>query len=123
MKHLVAFVFALYASSALGADAMIVKGELSFGSGGQAQVVECGTNRLFTLGVMASNPYFGLTQRYGEASANGKFPVLVEIEGLVAHRTSAKAQLVLHSPAVVSLVRGTCAVPPPNTSLEQTRES
>jgi len=122
MKHLVAFVITLWASFALGADVMIVKGELSFGSGGLAQVAECGTNRVFTLGVMASNPYFGLTQRYADASASGKFQVLVEIEGSVAHRTSARGQLVLDSPSVVSLARGTCAVLPPNISLERARD-
>jgi len=121
MKHLVAFVFMLWASSALGADVTIVKGELSFGSGGLAHVAECGTNRVFILGVMASNTYFGLQQRYAEASADGKFRVLVEIEGSVAHRSSAKGQLVLGSASVVSLARGTCTVPPPNTSLERTR--
>jgi hypothetical protein len=121
MKRLAAFVFTLWASSALGADAIIVRGELSFGSGGLAQVAECGTNRVFTLGVMASNPYFGMTQRYDEASANGKFPVLVEIEGSVGDRTSTRGQLVLDSPSLVSLVRGTCNLPPPNTSLGPTR--
>jgi hypothetical protein len=117
MKHLVAIAFTLWASSAHGGDAMIVKGELSFGSGGLAQVSECGTNRVFTLGVMASSPYFGLMQRYDEASANSKFTVLAEIEGLIARRASAKGQLVLDSPRVISLMRGSCADPPPNNSL------
>jgi hypothetical protein len=121
MKHSVAFAFTLFACAALGADAVVVKGELSFESGALAQVAECGTNRIFTLGVMASNPYFGLTQRYAEAADGGKFAVLVEIEGSIAHRASTKRQHVLDSPRVVSLVRGGCADPPPNKSLERTR--
>jgi len=116
MKHLVAVVFALWLSSALGADAVIIRGEISFESGGLAQVAECGTNRVFKLGVMASNPYFGLTQRYDEASENRKFAVLVEVQGSIAQRASTKRELVLDSPRVVSLVRGTCTDTPPNTS-------
>jgi len=122
MKHIVAIGLTAWTSLALGADTLLVKGELSFGSGGLAQVAECGTNRVFTLGVMASNPYFGVTQRYDEASADGKFAVLVEVKGLIAHRSSTKGQLVLDSPGVVSLVRGSCGDPPPNKSLERTRE-
>jgi hypothetical protein len=122
MKHLVAFVCALGIGSALGADTLVVTGELTFDSGGLAQVAECGTNRVFTLGVMASNPYFGLTQRYDAASESGKFGVVVEVKGSLARRSSANGQLVLDSPDVSSVVRGTCAAATPNKSLERTRE-
>jgi hypothetical protein len=101
---------------------MIVKGELSIEAGGLAQVAECGTTRVFTLGVMASNPYFGLTQRYAEAADNRKFTVLVEIEGSIAEGAGTERTFVSDSPSVVSLVRGTCADPRPNTSLERTHE-
>lgn len=122
MKHLVALTFTLWASIALGADALIVKGELSFGSDGRAQVAECGTNRVFTLGVTASNSYFRLTRRYREASADGAFAVLVHVEGSLSQGGSAKGQLILDSPNVVSLARGTCVDPPPVKSLERTRD-
>ena len=121
MKHVVAFVCALGTGSVLGADTLVVTGELSFNAGGLAQVAECGTNRVFTLGVMASNPFFGLTQRYDAASSSGKFAVLIEVKGSLAGRHSANSQLVLDSPDVSSVVRGTCAAATPNKSLERTR--
>jgi len=122
MKHLVALICALGISSALAADALTVKGELSFSSAGLAQVAECGSDRVFTLGVMASSPYFGLTQQYKETSDRGKFAVFVEVKGTVAHNRSANGGLVLNSPEIATLVRGTCAGPTPNKSLELTRE-
>ncbi len=122
MKRIASLVLALFAGSAVAADSLVIKGELSFDSGGLAHVAECGTKRVFTLGVMASNPYFGLTQRYEEVSASGKFPVLVEVQGIVRARSSSNSKLVLDSPRISTLARGTCAVETPNTSLERTRE-
>lgn len=118
MKHLVAFVCALGIGPALAADALTVKGELSFDSAGLAQVAECGSDRVFTLGVMASNPYFALTQRYKETSEGGKFAVLVEVKGSLAGGRNSTGGVVLDSPDISTLVRGTCADATPNTSLE-----
>lgn len=122
MKRTAILLLALFAGSAFAADALVVKGLLLFDSGGLAHVAECGTSRVFTLGVMASNPYFGLTQRYNEASASGKFPVLVEVQGLIGARSSSNSKLVLDSPSIATLVRGTCVAETPNTSFERTRE-
>jgi hypothetical protein len=122
MKYLVVLVAALGIGSAFGADTLAVTGELSFGSGGLAEVAECGTNRVFTLGVMASNPYFRLTQRYDTVSEGGKFGVLVKVNGSLALRTSSNGRLILESPDVSDVVRGTCAAATPNKSLERTRE-
>jgi hypothetical protein len=109
MRHLVILVCAFGTGSALGADTPVVKGELSFNSGGLAQVTECGTNRVFTLGVMASNPFFGLTLRYKEASGSGKLPVLVEVKGSATPGKSSDGKPVLNAPQIVTLVRGNCA--------------
>ena len=85
-------------------------------------MAECGTNRVFTLGTMASNPYFGLTRRYDAASESGKFGVLVEVKGSLAPHSSSNGKLALDSPDVSTVVRGTCAAATPNKSLERTRE-
>jgi hypothetical protein len=122
MKHPVALICALAIGSALAADAVTVNGELTFDSGGLAHVAECGSDRVFTLGVMASNPYFGLTQRYQTASDDGKFAVLVGVKGSLAHHRSSHTELVLDSPYISTLVRGTCAGSTPNKSLERTLE-
>jgi hypothetical protein len=122
MKHFGAIVCALGIGLALAADTLTVRGELTFSSAGQAQVSECGSDRVFTLGVMASTPYFGLTQRYKEHSDSGKFAVLVEVNGTVARQRSSTGGMMLNSPNISTLARGTCADPTPNNSLERTRE-
>jgi hypothetical protein len=122
MKHFIVLIGALGVGPAFAADALIVKGELSFSAGGLAQVAECGSDRVFTLGVMASNPYFGFTQQYKEVSDGGRFVVLIEVKGSLARHRSSNGALVLDSPDISKLVRGNCAHTTPNKSLERTRE-
>jgi hypothetical protein len=120
IKHCVALICALVICPAFAADVLIVKGELSFDSGGLAQVAECGSDRVFILGVMASNPYISLLQRYNETSDAGRFAVLVEVKGLLARHRSSNGALVLDSPDIATLVRGSCANATPNNSPERT---
>ena len=104
------------------ADESVVKGELTFNSGGIGKIFECGSGRVVTLGVMASNPYFHLTQKYKELSDGGKMPVVIEVSGKVAKKKSlANGETTINMPTVVALRAGTCDGVTPNYALERTR--
>jgi NlpE C-terminal OB domain len=91
------------------ATTIVVKGELSFDKAGVGKIAECDSGREFTLGLMASTPYFQLVQKYWEMSNRGKSPVLIEVRGDVAKTSDPKTESTLQSPSVVTLVAGGCA--------------
>ena len=100
------FICALAAIGAVHADESAIEGQLTFNSHGIGQVVECGTQRVIELGVMASNPYFLLSGKYDEVSAGGKESVLVKLEGRLV--SSSEGKLVLESPRMVAMKAGAC---------------
>jgi hypothetical protein len=63
------------------------------------------------MGAMASTPYFNLTQNYAKTSEGGKFAVLAEVKGQIkkGRDSDSGVELVIESPIVLSMVRGTCA--------------
>jgi hypothetical protein len=103
-------ICSLRLTGGLAADVSVTKGELQLGPSGVALVIECGANRVLRLGVMASAPYFNLIQNYAKASESGKSAVLVEVKGeLKKSKTSDYgAELVIESPKILSIARGTC---------------
>lgn len=90
------------------ANSLVVKGELSFTSAGIGKIAECDSGREFTLGVMASAPYFQLVQKYWDISNHGKTPVLIEVRGEVMKTSNPQTESTLQSPSVVTLVAGAC---------------
>ena len=90
------------------ANMILVKGELSFSEAGIGKISECDSGREFTLGLMASTPYFELVQKYWEMSNRGKKPVLIEVRGDVIKTGDPKTETTLQSPSVVTLVAGSC---------------
>ena len=89
---------------------MIVTGELSWTSNGIARVSECGTKQVLELGAMASSPYFRLRRQYEGLSLDGKMPVLVEVEGVLAQSSNSKSRVIEH-PRVRTLTKGGCDKP------------
>ena len=97
------------ACAACAQDRQVVRGELSWTDGHFAKVSECGTDRVYVFGVMASAPYFILSRRYDELSGEGKKPVLIEVEGSVAPPTSSTGgNPTLDQPQVIALSAGAC---------------
>jgi len=121
MQHIGAIVWMLAFVAVADADTVAVKGELSFSSKGIGKVSECKSGRIFSLGVMASNPYLRLVQRYWRISYHGKTPVLIEVRGDVTRTSNSVAELTLQSPNVVALVAGRCSDASPNYALVRTR--
>ena len=122
MRYIGAIVWMLAFVAVADADSVVVKGELSFSSKGIGKVSECKSGRIFTLGVMASNRYFSLVQRYWRLSYHGKTPVLIEVRGDVSRTSNSETKLTLQSPSVIALVAGRCSDTSPNNASEQTRE-
>ena len=108
MRYATVMLGALLVVTAADARTVVVKGELTFASNGIGKVAECGTGRVFTLGLMASNPYFRLAQRYWELSNHGKAPVLIEVSGDVVKTSDPESESTLQTPTVVALTPGTC---------------
>ena len=109
MRYVTAMTCALLLVTAADAKTVIVKGELTFTSNGIGKVVECGTGRVFTLGLMASHPYFQLVQRYWELSNRGKAPVVAEVSGDVVKTNEPDSESTLQTPTLVALTPGTCS--------------
>jgi hypothetical protein len=123
MRRLTLVLTVLVSIAALAADRQLIKGELTLGGGDfRGTVLECGTNRAVEVGVMASAPYSHYAHQFNELSADGQFQVLVEISGELRRATSSSRRLVLESPQIVGMTRGSCDVATPNTSFERTRE-
>jgi hypothetical protein len=97
---------ALAAIAAAHADESVIEGQLTFNSQGVGQIVECGTQRVIELGVMASNPYFHFSRRYDEVFGDGKKPVLVKLAGRLV--SSSEGSLVLEAPRMVAMEAGAC---------------
>jgi hypothetical protein len=89
-------------------DALVVRGEVSLTESGFARISECGSNRVFQFGVMASSPYFIFVRRYEELSAHGKMPVLIEARGVVVRSDNSTNISTLEHPRVITLTQGTC---------------
>ena len=113
MRHLGAMACVLALASVADAGTVLVKGELSFTPAGIGKISECESGRTFTLGLMASTPYFQLVQRYWEISNHGKTPVLIEVRGDVMKTSNPESESTLQSPSVVALVAGACSKAPP----------
>jgi hypothetical protein len=109
MRYVTAMTCALLLVTAADAKTVIVKGELTFTPNGIGKLAECGTGRVFTLGLMASNPYFQLVQRYWELSNRGKAPVVAEVSGDVVKTSEPDSESTLQTPIVVALTPGTCS--------------
>jgi hypothetical protein len=122
MQHIGAIVSMLAFVAVANADTLVVKGELSFSSKGIGKVTDCKSGRIFTLGAMASNPYFSLVQRYWRLSYHGKTPVLIEVRGDVSKTSNPETELTLQSPSVNTLVAGRCGDASPKNALERTGE-
>jgi hypothetical protein len=123
MRRLTMVITALASIAALAADRQLIKGELTLGNGDfRGTVLECGTNRAVEVGVMASAPYSHYAHQFNELSGGGQFQVLVEISGELRRATSTSRRLVLESPRILEMTRGSCHVSTPNTSFERTRE-
>jgi hypothetical protein len=123
MRHIGAIVWMLALVAVADADTMVVKGELSFSSKGIGKVLECKSGRTFTLGAMASNPYFSLVQRYWRLSNHGKTPVLIEVRGDISRTSNPETESTLQSPSVNALVAGRCSDTSPGSRAEQSRDS
>ena len=106
-RFLVAACLALLQSCG-SSEPTVVNGVLTFNTFGRAFVAECGTGRKFTLGVMASNPYFILSRKYDEISARGTKPVLAHVRGVLATSSNSGGELILEYPQVTSMTNGTC---------------
>jgi hypothetical protein len=106
MKTVLPFALVLSLVPVAHADISVVKGEVTFNSVGIGQLMECGTSRAIEFGTMASAPYFQFRKQYEQASDDGKKPVLVEVQGALAHSSAGK--LVLENPSVIALASGTC---------------
>jgi len=107
MRLRIAVGFVLVTLGANAADTLRVRGEVSLTESGFGRVSECGTNRIFQFGVMASSPYFIFVRRYEELSAGGKVPVLIDVEGALVRSSTHVSTL--EYPRVVTLTRGSCA--------------
>ncbi len=107
MKGAISIAVLLATMEASAADAVRVKGQLSWTSNGIARVLECGTKRILEFGTMASSPYFRFHREYDEISLRGKIPVLVEVEGVLVQSSGSKKQLIEH-PRVIALKKGVC---------------
>jgi hypothetical protein len=94
------------AITAARADEQVIEGQLRFNSDGIGQVVECGTQRVIELGVIASNPYFHVSEKYKEVSRDGKEAVLIKLEGRLV--SSSKGGLILEAPRMVFMKAGSC---------------
>ena len=78
MKRIFVVACSLSFAALAQTDQAVVRGQLTFNSGGIGQVAECGTHRVIEFGTMASSPYFLLIRGYDELSGDGKNAVLVE---------------------------------------------
>ncbi len=90
------------------ADAVIVRGEVSWTANGIARISECGTSRVLEFGTMASSPYFRFKRRYEELSVDRETPVLVEVEGILVRSSNSINLLTIQRPRVLSLTKGAC---------------
>jgi hypothetical protein len=81
-------------------------GEVTFGAGARAYISECGTQRVLTVGVMATGAYVAFSERYELLSANGTLPILAEISGVEAKSSGG---VTIDSPKVLNLTDGRCA--------------
>ena len=107
MRHVAAIGWMLAFAAVADADNVVVKGELSFSSEGVGKVSECGSGRIFTMGVMATDPYLRLVQGYWRSSYHGKTPVVIKVRG-DAERTT-NTTFTLQEPYVISLVSERCS--------------
>lgn len=108
MMRMTVFLCLLGVGAFALADKLVVKGELSFTEKGIGKVAECDGGRIFTLGVMASDPYFQLVQKYWSLSDHGKTPVVVEVSGEVTKTSDPGTESTLQTPRVVALLPGSC---------------
>jgi len=108
MRLAIALGLLFAASEASAADAVIVRGEVSWTANGIARISECGTGRALEFGTMASSPYFRFKRRYEELSADGKTPVLVEVEGVLVRSGNSINLLTIQHPRVLGLTKGAC---------------
>jgi hypothetical protein len=97
MRHVGAIGWMLAFAAVADADNVVVKGELSFSSEGVGKVSECRSGRIFTMGVMATDPYLRLVQGYWRISYRGD-----------AERTT-NTTFTLQEPYVISLVSERCS--------------
>lgn len=106
MQHTAAIVGMLAFVAVAHADAVVVKGELSFNPKGIAKVLECNSGRVLSLGVMATNPYRRMIEQYWRLSYRGKTPVLIEVRG---DASNSETGWTLQSPNMVTMVAGRCS--------------
>ncbi len=67
----IALIYVLCLQGALGADAPITKGELSFDTDGTARVWDCRRHQIVKIFGMASTQYSNLARQHKEASEDG----------------------------------------------------
>jgi hypothetical protein len=106
MRHIRNIVWMLAFVAVAYADTVVVKGELSFNSKGIGKVLDCNSGRIFSLGVMATNPYRRMIEQYWRLSYHGKTPVLIEVRG---DASNSETGWTLQSPNVATLVAGRCS--------------
>ena len=122
LRHIGAIGGMLAFAAVADAETVVVRGELSFSSEGIGKVSECQSGRIFTLGVMATNPYLRLVQRYWRISYHGKTPVLIKVQGDVTRTGTGGTKLTLQSPNVIALAAERCSDALSDNALAQTRE-
>ena len=105
--RLVITITILFTSFGVFADNLfLVRGEVKLSESGIGIISECGTNRIFQFGVMASSPYFKFIQKFENLSAGAKYPVLIEVEGNLVQAGSNMSSI--ESPRVIAISRGGC---------------